>query len=201
MLQVKQAYGTGRARLLAATREVLVERGGGSDVEAVVARAGVSKALVWRHFGNRDGLLAAAVEQFWDDFDAAVFDAVLVPEASWQARERERLRAMVDFLLDQPLARVVLNGLAGVGAVQQVTERRLLRHVSAAADNIKRGQGSGDLSFQLDADLAAAFVIGGLHRAVIMAGSSVPSRADLADRLWSSAMGVLAPPPRPGASG
>src|SRR5260221_10467480 len=83
-------YGTGRERLLAAARQLLIESGGDLDVEAVAATAGVSKSLIWRPFGNRAGLLTAVIKDFWDGYDDALADARLSSDASWAERERER---------------------------------------------------------------------------------------------------------------
>lgn len=54
---------TGREALLRAT-VVVVARGGlrALTYRAVAEEAGVAHALVWRHFGSRNGLIAAATE-------------------------------------------------------------------------------------------------------------------------------------------
>lgn len=50
---------TGRARLRAAALELFAERGfEATSTRAVAAAAGVSPALVTRHFGSKDGLRA-----------------------------------------------------------------------------------------------------------------------------------------------
>ena len=53
-----------RAQLLAISREVFAERGfEGTSVEEIAARAGVSKPVVYEHFGGKDGAYQAVVEQ------------------------------------------------------------------------------------------------------------------------------------------
>jgi AcrR family transcriptional regulator len=57
------AYGEGRDLLVAATVEVVAEKGlRGLTFRAVAARAGVNNSLVAHHFGTRQALLAAALE-------------------------------------------------------------------------------------------------------------------------------------------
>jgi AcrR family transcriptional regulator len=51
-----------RAALLAAARELFATAGyDGTTVRAVAERAGVNQALLFRHFGSKDGLFAEAV--------------------------------------------------------------------------------------------------------------------------------------------
>jgi AcrR family transcriptional regulator len=187
-------YGTGRERLLAAARQLLIESGGDLDVEDVAATAGVSKSLIWRHFGNRAGLLTAVIEDFWDGYDDALADARLSPDASWAERERERLGHLVDFLLHHPLAPVVLGHVEGDAALHRVIKAgRLKRHVRFAARNISRGQDAGAIDPKLDAHLVAAMIIGGIHQALTLALTErrKPSRTHLVNSLWRAVAAIL----------
>jgi AcrR family transcriptional regulator len=187
-------YGTGRERLLEAARDLLIASGGDLDVEAVAARAGVSKSLIWRHFGNRSGLLEAVVQEFWDGYDDALADAHLTPGADWGDREHDRLRHLVDFLLDHPLAPVVLGHVEGDAALHRLIKAgRLKRHIRLAARNIRRGQEAGAIDPTLDADLVAAMIVGGIHQALTLAltGSRRPGRARLTETLWQAVAAVL----------
>ncbi len=52
-----------RAAILAAARELLVERGyEGTTIRAAAARAGIDPSMVMRYYGNKEGLFAAAVD-------------------------------------------------------------------------------------------------------------------------------------------
>ena len=69
------AYGTGRARLLAAAREVFGERGyRGATTRDIAERAELTEPMVFRHFGSKAALFEeAAVEPvvaFMDDYVA-----------------------------------------------------------------------------------------------------------------------------------
>ena len=53
-----------REQLLTIAREVFAERGfEGTSVEEIAARAGVSKPVVYEHFGGKDGAYQAVVEK------------------------------------------------------------------------------------------------------------------------------------------
>jgi AcrR family transcriptional regulator len=67
-------YGTGRARLLAAAREVFAEKGHAGSARDIAERAGITEAMVFRHFGTKTALFEEAalepVVAFIDDYVA-----------------------------------------------------------------------------------------------------------------------------------
>lgn len=66
-----------RAALLHAAIELLAEDGVDAiSMDTVAARAGVSRPLVYKHFGNRHDLLAAAYRQHAAELDSAIAAAV-----------------------------------------------------------------------------------------------------------------------------
>ena len=132
-----------RQRLIDAAREELIDTGGVLEVAGVVRRAEVSPGLLYRYFGSKDGLVAAVVNAFYDDYDAAVFAVVLDPDAGWSARERRRLEREIAFLCDDPLARVIVGRRLREGAAAQVDAERLAGQIRLAARNAAPGQRAG----------------------------------------------------------
>jgi AcrR family transcriptional regulator len=59
-MSVASGYGTGRARLLAAAREVFAERGHAGSARDIAERAGITEAMVFRHFGTKAALFEEA---------------------------------------------------------------------------------------------------------------------------------------------
>ena len=107
----------GREALLDAAFEELTEAGAALPAEAVARRAGVSKALLFHHFGSREGLLdamaARVLAQTQEGLDRLAQD---YPDP------RARLAALARTLLEEPVGtppaaarRVLLFWLADDG--------------------------------------------------------------------------------------
>jgi AcrR family transcriptional regulator len=173
-------------RLVDAAATELVTGNGRIEVAPVAARAGTSVGLIYRNFGSKAGLLAAVVADFYDRYEAQVFDAPLSGLPDWAARERVRLEQTVDFYLDDPLAAVILGRLGSEPEVAAVEATRLRRHVEEAAANVRRGQGRGEIPNDVDPGLAGAMILGGLRQALaeVLTRKRKPSRARLTDELW-----------------
>ena len=71
-----------REQLLTIAREVFAERGfEGTSVEEIAARAGVSKPVVYEHFGGKDGAYQAVVEKETTTLHAEIHAALTRPGA------------------------------------------------------------------------------------------------------------------------
>ncbi|MEY2568910.1 MAG: hypothetical protein QOE35_3439 [Actinomycetota bacterium] len=83
-----------RQGLLDAAVEVIRRDGPNVSMEAIAAAAGVSKPIVYRHFGDRSGLVAALANRFSDDLMGAL-------QASLQrdAEPRDLLVGTIDAFL------------------------------------------------------------------------------------------------------
>ncbi|HEV2813403.1 MAG TPA: TetR/AcrR family transcriptional regulator [Solirubrobacteraceae bacterium] len=190
---VKVERGTGRAALLRAAADELVERRGVLEVGPVAARAGVSVGLIYRHFGSKTGLLAAVVGDFYVRFDAEVLEIDPAPGASWAERERRRTEMVVAFHYDDPLAPVILARLARDPEVAAVEARHLRVQVARGTQNVVRGQRDGEIPADIDAGIAAALILGGVRQALVevMSRRERPGREVLADQLWRLVVAAL----------
>ncbi|MEK7387008.1 MAG: TetR/AcrR family transcriptional regulator, partial [candidate division NC10 bacterium] len=186
MALVSERSAASRRRLLEAAAAELIARGGTAEVAAVAARSGASVGLIYRHFGSKAGLIAAVVEDFYHRLDGSVLNADLAPGADWPTRERLRTRRNVAFHYAEPLAPVILGYLAREPEVAAVEARRIASHIEAAARNIRRAQKNGEIPPDLDPELAAAMVLGGIRQALGAAlARPVPPPQDIvADELW-----------------
>jgi AcrR family transcriptional regulator len=157
------------------------------EIAAVARRAGASVGLSYHYFGSKAGLLAAVVEDFYDRYDAAIIDANPLPGAAWAERERLRVERLVDFMLAEPLAPLVLTRLSAEPEVAAVEARRLARHLSLGAANIAGAQAKGQLPAGPDPRLRIGMIMGGLRQAIgqALAGPEAWSREALAAELWS----------------
>ncbi len=186
MALVSERSAASRRRLLEAAAAELIARGGTAEIAAVAARSGASVGLIYRHFGSKAGLIAAVVEDFYDRLDDSVLNADLTPGADWPTRERLRTRRNVAFHYAEPLAPVILSRLAREPEVAAVEARRIARHIEAAARNIRRAQKNDAIPADLDPELAAAMVLGGIRQAlgVALARPVPPPQDTVADALW-----------------
>lgn len=102
-----------RARILAALVEVARERGGGRvTVAHIVARSGVSRRTFYELFEDRDACFTAAFEEAVQRAAARVAPA-FGQDGAWPERVRRGLRALLEFLDDEP----ALGGLCIVDAL------------------------------------------------------------------------------------
>src|SRR5262245_22969 len=83
-----------RAQLVEIGRTVFAERGfEATSVEEIAARAGVSKPIVYEHFGGKEGLYAVIVDREVEHIVSRIVEAITAGSA------RERLeRAVLAFL-------------------------------------------------------------------------------------------------------
>lgn len=175
-----------RARLLAAAADALVANHGALEMADVARRARASVGLAYHYFGSKAGLLSAVVADFYDRYDAVV-NRRLRRDTPWWVRERQRTADVVRFHYDEPLAPLVLGRLAAAPEVAAVAAERLGALVRRGARNIAIGQSRGEVSRDLDPELAAAFVLGGVRQTLAAALAREPRlpRDAVAREAWS----------------
>lgn len=173
-----------RTRLIEAAQGALVEGGGAAEIGAIAVRAGVSAGLAYHHFGSKDGLIAAVVEDFYARYQA-IANARYGGE-SWAEREIQRTRAVVDFLVEHPFTPTLYGPLGRSSAVVDAESACMAGLIDAGARNIAQGQAEGDLPRQVDPALAAAFVLGGMRQAVAgaLVSEEKPDPVALARSVW-----------------
>lgn len=180
-----------RDRILGAAMDELAESGE-LEVARVARRAGVSVGLPYRYFSSRTGLLVAVVEALHDRLDRAV--VMRRYEApTWRERERQRIGDWVEFLYQEPLAFVVLDGVTGDAPVADANRALLQRAIDVGTRNMAAAQRDGELPAERDPELLAAGVLGGVHATVSVALSRSPRRDAglVTDELWRFVAGAV----------
>ena len=112
-----------RDRILAAANDVLADRGERAEVREVAARAGVGVGTLYRHFGDRGGLLIAALEE------ASRRTLERVREAAAEANPRTALRAVVGVFAEE---------YERSGALFAIARHEQLPEDSAVADDLRQ---------------------------------------------------------------
>jgi len=82
-----------REELLDAADRIIRDGGRASSMEEIAAEAGITKPILYRHFGDKDGLYEALAERYVDELKAA-----LLPGTK-PARARDRLAARIEAYL------------------------------------------------------------------------------------------------------
>ncbi|MFR9752493.1 TetR/AcrR family transcriptional regulator [Nocardia sp. 004] len=174
-----------RRALLDAARAELIDNGRIEDLSSVVKRAGVSTGAVYHHFGSKIGLLAAVYNEFFDGAEAAL-RAADHSGGSWLQREQYRTRAMVQYYFGNPLAPVLMYAGVEHSAIAELEATHLSRIAEGAVRNLRDGQRANALPVDLDVELAAAYLVGGLRRAlaILLRRTPRPTVDTATDRLW-----------------
>lgn len=157
-----------RDRLLDVAAQELLDHGH-VEVAAVARRAEVSVGLLYRYFANKDGLVTALVDAFYDRYEHAVFAEAAPPDVHWSDFEHARIAREVEFVFGDPLGRALVGGPPAEPAAAHADARRLARHIEMAARNIGHGIRRGEIAVSIDPRLAAAAIIGGLRSCLAMA--------------------------------
>ena len=92
-----------REQLIEVARGLFAERGlEGTSVEEIAAHAGVSKPVVYEHFGGKEGLYAVVVDREVQTLHGAIKQALANPRANPRALIEQGTLALLDYIDDNP---------------------------------------------------------------------------------------------------
>jgi AcrR family transcriptional regulator len=177
-----------RATVLGIGADIVVEGGPSSlTVDAVVARSGVARSTIYRHWPTRDDLL---IDVF--DYCAPTFEQ---PPAGLDFVDAMRafLYDVVRQLSDPKWARMMpaLLALKSYEVTMAALERRMQDRQGAVIDDLfQRGADEGLFTADLDRDQSVALLVGPLMFAVLT--GTTPLTTDLADRSLHAFVSALA---------
>ncbi|MFZ5441433.1 MAG: TetR/AcrR family transcriptional regulator [Myxococcota bacterium] len=96
-----------RAQLMQVGREVFAEHGYDSTlIDDIAQRAGVSKPIVYEHFGSKEGLYAAIVDKELDTLTTRVSDSI--SKGTPRKRFENAVHAFMTYTLEEPAGFAVL---------------------------------------------------------------------------------------------
>ncbi|MGW4249441.1 TetR/AcrR family transcriptional regulator [Nocardia sp. NPDC004722] len=184
----------GRQQLLDAARDELVHASGTLELSALTRRTGLSTGALYHHFGSKIGLLAAIWDDFYEGLSRAIADDQLPADGDWATRERARTHNFVAYHFAHPLSTLLLDRAAPDPGLTEIQANYIRNLSEAAAINVRRGQASGEIPRDLDADSAGAFVIGGLRHGIAqqLRTDPLPPVEVAAERLWRLTAAALA---------
>ncbi len=103
-----------RGKLLATARESFRRAGyAGTSMDDLTAAAGLTRGALYHHFGDKQGLLAAVVEQIDGEMDQRLQDISRRAPDAWTGL-RERCRAYLEMANEPEIRRIVLQDARAV---------------------------------------------------------------------------------------
>lgn len=101
--RVRLTRGERREQLIDVARALFAERGlDGTSVEEIAAHAGVSKPVVYEHFGGKEGLYAVVVDREVRTLHDGIRAALTTPKANPRALIELGTLALLDYIDDHP---------------------------------------------------------------------------------------------------
>jgi AcrR family transcriptional regulator len=127
-----------RVQLMATGRAVFAAKGyEATSIEEVAQQAGVSKPIVYEHFGAKEGLYAAIVEREMDDLVARVSSRIS------QGTPRERFEgavlAFMDYVKEEPAGFAVLTRDSPMAAARRGMTR-VIDDLAQRVGDVFRGE-------------------------------------------------------------
>jgi TetR/AcrR family transcriptional regulator len=184
-----------RARILAAATELFAELGyDGAGVDKIARRAGVNKAMLYYHVGDKQELFGAVVRQFITAIQSAVRDS-LVDTTEPLDRLRAIPTALATVAAERPhWPQIMLRELAGGGTHLPDEALHSMAQIAAiTSECVRQGRESGQLR-DVDPTLTHLLLIGSV---VFMANAQRLAPRMLQQGLFTE---VTSPSPRAWAS-
>jgi AcrR family transcriptional regulator len=146
---------TRQTLLDAAAAEFALHGPKGARIQSVVDRAGINERMIYHHFGSKDGLYRAVLDEQWAALWRA-WEPTLVAAARLSPREamRDALSGVIDVTLEHPLdMRLAMHEALGGWWVRPAPAPEQLAPALHALWN----RGRADGSFALDADFPIVY--------------------------------------------
>jgi AcrR family transcriptional regulator len=174
-----------RAWLLAAARPLFADRGfHGVAADEIVAAVGLTRGALYHHFGGKDGLFAAVVEDLQAAVAARIAAAATAAPDPWSALVAG-CRAFLEAGLDPAARRILLldaPAVLGWDRWRDIDERHGFRLL---VDGLRAAMAAGDVDPQ-PAEPLARLLTGAMNEAALWA-----ARAEDPDRATADAVKAL----------
>ncbi|HEX9983379.1 MAG TPA: TetR/AcrR family transcriptional regulator [Thermoanaerobaculia bacterium] len=180
-----------RTRILETAIEVFASEGfAGARIDDIAKRAGVNKAMVYYHVGDKQALYAAVFQMVAGTGVAAVEEAMRAAGDSCEARLRAGLKALIGLARTHPsfpglVLREVASGGAGVTPEMVAAISRMYALLGAT---LRTGADRGEFR-RVDPTLASMHIAGSL----IFLNASAPVREKLRARIDPETVGTETP--------
>lgn len=154
-----------RAAVMDAATQLLLERGpDGLTMDGVVARSGVAKSTLYRHWPTRDALVAAVFEHLAPDIEPPD------PTLPYDDALRALVRSLVTVLADEhwtPLIPALMMLKAQHPDLAELDSSLAAQQAEVLWPVLHKGIAEGRLRPDLDIDVLATFLVGPLLMAAL----------------------------------
>lgn len=126
-----------RATLLVTARKVFSDRGyADTSMDDLTAQANLTRGALYHHFGDKKGLLAAAVEQIDAEMDQRLQAISNAADDEWEGF-RSRCRAYLEMALEPQIQRIVLRDARAVlGGASPDSQRHCVESMRRLIDSL-----------------------------------------------------------------
>ncbi|MCD9573225.1 TetR/AcrR family transcriptional regulator [Pseudomonas protegens] len=119
-----------RARLIASARQAFARQGyAKTSMDDLTAEAGLTRGALYHHFGDKQGLLAAVVEQIDSEMDERLDAISAAASDPWQGFA-QRCRAYLEMAQKAEIRRIVLQDARAVLGQRQPAEEHCIDSLS-----------------------------------------------------------------------
>lgn len=193
-----------RELLLRVARRLFAERGfEGTKTSQIAEQAGVSEALLYRHFPSKEALYRSVLRETLREQDQ-MFDAVGMPDASTESLVDVIRNYLADAIATprsqlREGARIMLGSIAGDGThAAQVYRRAMRRQLPPLTEALQAAEANGDLDGRRIAPESVAMLVEHVGT-MLAAGMALPDNgalyprdrdALLDDATWFVARGI-----------
>ncbi|WP_236184902.1 TetR/AcrR family transcriptional regulator [Pseudomonas protegens] len=119
-----------RARLIASARQAFARLGyAKTSMDDLTAEAGLTRGALYHHFGDKQGLLAAVVEQIDSEMDERLDAISAAASDPWQGFA-QRCRAYLEMAQEAEIRRIVLQDARAVLGQRQPAEEHCIDSLS-----------------------------------------------------------------------
>lgn len=190
--------GDTRDRVLAVAAQLFAEHGFDAvSVREICEAAGVSKPVLYYHFGNRDGVVIAAMQRLFDWFDARMAEHLDLDDPNAESLA-QLLHDMLGRMDEEGSIVRLLFRIQGVSSaiMARVAESGPLDGERRFMAWVERGVERGVFPRQTDAWAVMSLLFGGFARISMVRKhfDMELSHADIATRLTAQVLGVTVAP-------
>lgn len=126
-----------REQLIDIARGLFADRGfDGTSVEEIAAHAGVSKPVVYEHFGGKEGLYAVVVDREVRALETSIKDALATPNANYREITERGTLAMLDYIDACPDGFRIISRDSAAPSSTSTTFASILSDITARVEDI-----------------------------------------------------------------